>query len=416
MKSQPAPAPAIGRLACLLRALESPAAESSPHAGDAETLEYRESLLAGLPAPQRPLLLDELRALSGQSAAESAAQTTSAPAPAGSDLQRTKASLELQLQTEQTRARELERDLKKLRSDHEQALETLRLQQKKLKELTDERARLLNDLSLVENKLRVQINENEQLAARMEKIQSTRQLMGEQSTEQTERINSLREEVEQLRAELEAQRQRRDRDLGQAHEEVRRAGENTAEAVIQELWRLLQTDLPEAFSPTHVPTRATVQNLGEAVCEMVRALATIEAHVIDRLKHSRQLNDPTDKISSFYNMLSKSPGLLDTLRDFLVTGRRKSNFVNLLRAHQVWAQALATGPNKALIRSAAQIFERLNYRRWPLEKGRFVSEEAAIGKYFRENVRTLADEMANELRKLGADLSYQDYDDLMKRR
>ncbi|GAG49430.1 unnamed protein product, partial [marine sediment metagenome] len=103
-------------------------------------------------------------------------------------------------------------------------------------------------------------------------------------------------------------------------------------------------------------------------------------------------------------------------RDYLSSGKRKGNFCNLLRAQQVWARAFGSGAYKAIVRSPVLIGEELNYRSWPVETGVFVTEDVAVGKFFKEKVYKEAPEkVGTTLRRHAADMAYEDYNNLMKR-
>lgn len=426
------------RLAALWRAARQLPAASAAQRKSLEDL--CRGAVVGLKEAQRKEILDTLTGLTaapreaagpakGESdakpgKADKDARPAAAPAVLGGDdraasaeLLRQRASLELKLQTEADKVRSLEAQLAELERTHREAMESMSLQQRKLKELQEERARLLSELSQLDSRLRVQINETEQVTLQYEKLKASRQLVGHQATEQAEQINTLRAEIERLKADLERTRKERDAQVATVSAAASQAEAASADAVFAALWEALHKEVPDVFVPTHVPTRATFEQLGEALVEFLRVFVTLEAHVHQLLRDLRQVSEPGDKLNHFYIMFTKSPRLVEVLRDFLVTGRRKGNFINLLRAHQAWARAFATGLNKVIIRAPTLIDEELNYRRWPLQKGFTVTEEVAIGRYFKDvAAKTVPEKLGTAFRRHAADMAYEDYDHLMRTR
>lgn len=407
-------APPPDRLAAQWRA------EYEAHRGDAapEALPVEERI-AELDAPQREALQREAARLAptsdGRDATPAGGSNVSAAPPP--EALRQRASLELKLQTEADRARELAEQLAAARRDHAEAVQALDLQQKRIKELQDERHRLLADVQQLESKLRVQINETEQAAVRYEKLRSSRESVSEQSILATERINALQAEVAQLKGELEQTRQKRDEQVAGVQAVAQRAEANTAEAVFGDLWAAMQKELPEVFTQTHVPTRRTFDQLCDVFVELLRTMNTLELHVLHLLRDLRQVSETSDRLNQFHIMFSKSPRLADALRDLLATGKGRSNFSNLLKAHQVWARAFATGLHKAIIRTPMVLADELNFKRWPLPQAMLLTEEARVGKYFKETaMKTIPDRLGTLLKKQAADMAYEDYDDLIKRR
>jgi hypothetical protein len=421
------------RLAALLRAARQLPASSAAQRKAVEDL--CRGTLSGLKDAQRSEILDTLTSLtaarretSGAAKADKQARAGKADKEAGAaagpavlggddkgasaELLRQRASLELKLQTESDKVRSLEARLSELERTHREAMESMSLQQRKLKELQEERAKLLAELSQLDSRLRVQINETEQVTLQYEKLKASRQLVGNQATEQAEQINALRAEIEGLKSELERARKERDAQVASVS-----AAASQAEAVFAALWESLHKEVPDVFVPAHVPTRATFEQLCEALIEFLRVFITLEAHVHQLLRDLRQVSEQGDKLNHFYIMFTKSPRLVEVLRDFLVTGRRKGNFINLLRAHQAWARAFATGLNKVIIRAPTLIDEELNYRRWPLQKGFTVTEEVAIGRYFKDvAAKSIPEKLGTAFRKHAADMAYEDYDHLMRTR
>lgn len=333
------------------------------------------------------------------------------------ELLKVRAALELELSTERDQRSQASRALEAEQAEHRQAQEALALQQRKLREMQQERSSLLSNVSELESRLRKQINETEQLELKLDKLKNSRQSMSDQATEQAELINQLREQNEKLKVQLEQALKVRDHEVAEAHEQRAAAEQSTAETWMKELWALLHKQVPELFIDTHVPTHKTFEHLAESYVEFLSAAETMERHVLQVLKDLRQVGQQNDKLNHFYIMFTKNPGLLDALREFLTTGKRKNNFANLLRAQQTWGRAFATGLYKVIVRSPVVIGQELSPKDWPIKTGFTVSEEAAIGKYFKETAsKQVPEKLGTMFRKQAADMIYEDYDDLMKRR
>ncbi|MBU0639619.1 MAG: hypothetical protein KKB50_12195 [Planctomycetes bacterium] len=417
--STPAPAGSPARLASLGRAVVETGRFTSPQ--HAQLLEALHAALDPLDKKQRSALLQEIGPL-----LHAASGTTASAAPAppertagGGEMQQLlqqRASLELKWQTEAARAADLSSALREEQENHQEALETLSLQQRKLQELEEERAKLLAEVSRIESQLRLQINETEQVQLKYEKLKGSRGKVSEQMTEQTEDINRLKSENEQLRQELEATLRDRDTNVAGARAETQQAEAHTAEAAFAQLWARMGDQLPEVFVETHVPTMRTFENLSDALIGLVRAFAILEGHVNYMLQQLKQVGERGDKLNHFYLMFKKNPGLLETLADYLPTGRRKGYFDNMLRAVQAWARAFGTGAYKVVVKSPASVGKELNYKNWPIKSGFTKSEDAAIGEYFRDTaMRSIPDALGTLFRKQIADSAYEDYDDSMKR-
>lgn len=187
-------------------------------------------------------------------------------------------------------------------------------------------------------------------------------------------------------------------------------------ADLKALWHYLHVEIPEIFVETHTPTQKTFEQICEAFVELLRSFATLEIHVHHMLRELRQVGEQNDKLNHFHMMLTKNPGLIDTLRDFLISGKRITNFANLVRAHQVWSRAFASGLQKVLVRSPNVIGDEYNPKNWEVERGSFESEDAAIAKSLKKNVKIIADKIGTIFRKQASDGAYEDYNDLMRRR
>ena len=240
--------------------------------------------------------------------------------------------------------------------------------------------------------------------------------MGDQATEQAEQINALKADNDRLRQELETALKKRDQDVSLARDAAGAAEDASADAAFGRLWKRMQTEIPEVFTETHVPTEKTFEQCCDALVEFLRTLATLELHVHHLLRDLRQVSDKNDQLNRFYIMFTKNAGLTETLKDFLVSGRKKGNFTNLLRAQQAWARAFASGAYKAVVRSPVTIADELNYKSWPIKAGFTKTEEAAIGEYYKTTAqKTIPEKLGTLFRKQIADMAYEDYNDLMRR-
>lgn len=333
------------------------------------------------------------------------------------EVMKQKASLELQLQTVTDRAREMERKLKRYESDGAEASQSLSLQQKKIKELQDERSKLLDNIHELESKLRGQTNETEQVQIQLQKLQASRQSMGDQATEHIEQIAALKAEIEDLKRQLAESQATHHRDTTTAETKIADAESRTGEAVMLGVWQRMQKQVPELFVETHVPKQRTFESMGDAFVEFVRAWAEMELHVHHMLRDLRQVNDPNDRLNKFHMQFKRMPSLVETLRDFLVSGTRAGNFTNQLRALRAWSRAFTSGIHKVILKAPFVLSEELNPRNWEYSKGMMESEEAAIGKHFKQSVsKELPDKLGGIFRRQASELSYEDYNELFKRR
>jgi hypothetical protein len=333
------------------------------------------------------------------------------------DAMRQRAALELRLSTEEQRSADLATKLQREVAANREATETLGLQQKKLKALGEEQTRLVARIGELENQLRGQINETEQLQLKYEKLRAGRAAVGETAAVTLEQMNEVRAENARLKEQIEQTRQRRDADVSAAAVKQVAAEGQTASAEFSRLWEMMRAELPEVFVETHVPTQRTFEVLCEAFVEMLRAHAVLELEVHQKLRDLRQVSEQSDKLNQFYIMLTKNPGLIATLRDCMIHGKRKGNFSNLLRAIQAWIRAFPGGMYKVIVRSPALIAEELNPRNWPIKAGLLGGEEAAIGRYLKETAcKTVPESLGTQFRRKAAEMVFEDYDDLMKRR
>jgi signal transduction histidine kinase len=417
--SHATPLPSAGRLAVLARAaVEGRRYTAADHAALGEACEQA---LRSVDEKSRPAVLEEVARLVPERPSRQAAAGGVMLGGAGegrsAELMRQRAGLELKLQTEQEQRREVEQALRHEQAEHREAVEALSLQQRKLKELQEERSKLLSEVGQLESKLRVEINATEQAQLKYEKLKASRHAVGDQATEQAEQINALQAESQRLRQELEAALKERDRDVAGAKGAVDQAVQARADVAFGRLWARMRQEVPEVFVETTVPAEETFERLCDAFVEFLRALAVFELHVHHLLRDLRQVSDTSDKLNHFYIMFTKNPGLLDTLKDFLVSDKRKGNFVNLLRAQQAWVRAFATGSYKTIVRSPVTIAEELNYKSWPLKTGFTKTEEAAIGEYFKATAqKTVPEKLGTRFRKQAAEMAYEDYNNLMKRK
>jgi hypothetical protein len=403
---------AAGRLATLARAAVEGRRYAAPdRAGLDEACAHALGTVKG---KDRAAVLEAVAPFFPAPPAQQAATRVAADKGPAAEVLRQRASLELQLKAGEQKRKELEQAYRQEQAEHGEAVEALALQQRKLKELQEERSKLLSEVGGLESKLRVQINATEQAELKYGKLKASRQIMGDQATEQAEQINALKAENERLKQELEAALKERDKDVASARGVADQAEQARAETAFKRLWEHLQREVPEVFVETNVPTEKTFEQFGEAFVEFLRTMQVLELHVHHLLRDFRQLNE---KINHFYIMFTKNPGLLETLKDYLVTGKRKGNFTNLLRAQQVWVRAFASGTYKVIVRSPVTIGDELNYKSWPIKTGFTKTEDAAIGEYYKETaVKTIPEKLGTLFRRQAADMTYEDYNDLMKRR
>ena len=377
------------------------------------------SAVATVPEAQRDAVFQEVEALvaGGPGGEPSRPQTGTKSKGPVQGLMEKCAGLELKLKSEAARYGELEAALRREQENHAEAVQSLSLQQKKIKELQGTRSQLMEDLSRTEAQLRLQITETEQVQQKYEKLKSSRASVGDQVTGQTEQINDLKAENARLREEYEALLREREKKAAHAEAAAEEAESRTAETALGQIWARLHDEVPTVFLETHAANAATFERVGDATVEMLRVFAALERHVHGLLRDLRQVGEQDDKLNRFYIILTKNPGLADTLRDYLVSGQRKGNFANLLRAIQAWARAFATGMYKVVVKSPSLMGNELNYRSWSLNRGRFETEEAAIGRYYRETAqRTIPEKLGTEFRKHAADEAYEDYNNLMRQR
>ena len=174
------------RLANLARvAAEADRAESSERGADLARLVSGAHAAVGDDFPD-----DLLTQLEGAFASSNGGDRDGGSAPtrggtaSGSphELLKQRASLELKLQGEIAARKDLEKTVESERTDYKQALESLNLQRAKIKELEEGRSKLLAELRGVENNLRLQINRTEQINLKHQKLQDSRQTLGDQAT------------------------------------------------------------------------------------------------------------------------------------------------------------------------------------------------------------------------------------------
>ncbi|TWT41056.1 Chromosome partition protein Smc [Phycisphaerae bacterium RAS1] len=411
----------LDRIAALGRAAAESRRRSAADAGALDDV-FRQTLARG-GAPVSEAVRQELDVLLAPAGRAGAAQPAApppaeSPAPSGSvqSLMRERAALELRVTTEKTRADELDRRLASELTERKQAEQVLSVQRSTLTEMQGERSKLLDDIGRLESQLRVQINEHEQLQVTYDKLKNARQSVNTQATQQADLINQLRDENEKLRAQVEAALRERDTKVEAAEVETVAAEGRTAEAAFKELWAKFHTELPEVFVETHTPTHQTFEEIGDALVELIRAFAVMEAHIHGMLRDLRQVGERTDKLNTVFINLSKMPKLVETLRDYLVTNARRGNFVNLLRAVQVWSRAFGSGCYKTLVVAPNLMREEMNPKSWAVPKAFTQSEDAALGKYYRDTAqKELPDKIGTLFKKKASDMVYEDYDQLFKR-
>jgi|GEM_PF-2837206 len=407
-----------GRIAVLARATIEQRRFSARENLDLDTVCSQE--LDKIEHKQRMALLKEIEEYMtkpARSEATSGVRLSGGEPGAAGDLMRQRASLELKFHTEEAKRKEIEKQLIREQTEHREALETMSLQQKKLKEVQDDRSKLLSETGALESKLRLEINATEQAELKYQKLKASRQTMGDQATELQEQIQTLNTENERLRRELETVRKKSDHEIAGAQLVADEAGSATADAAFKRLWWRLNQEIPEVFVETNVPNEKTFERLSDVMVEFLRTLATFERHVHNLLRDLRQVSEKSDKLNHFYIMFTKNAGLAETLKDYLASGKRKGNFVNLLRALQAWTRSFASGTYKVIVRSPTTVAEEMNYRPWPIQKSFTKTEDAAIGEYYKQTaMKTIPEKLGTLFRKQAADMAYEDYNELMKRK
>ncbi len=376
------------------------------------------SALATVPPDRREGLQPEVDALIPATPDAKAAAPRPADAPSKGAIQewmQKAAGLELKLKTEADRYATLDSTLKHERENHQQAIETLGLQQRKLKELQETNVKLVEESSRLEAQLRVQINQTEQVQLQLDTLKNSRQAIGGQVTGQAEQINQLKAENQALREQLAGARAEVHQQSTVAETKLEVAESHTADAEFERLWKLMNEKLPEVFIATHVPNSQTFERVDATLLEFVRVFATLEKHVHEMLKSLRIVSDPNDKIGQWYQRLTRAPGLVELLNGYLATGRGWNNCRNLLRALHAWTMALATGLHKVILQAPTPIAEQLNFRKWPIKLG--YGEEANVGKYFKETARqAIPDQLGTLFKKQAGDLAHEDFNMLASQR
>lgn len=355
--------------------------------------------------------------LAGRAAAApiAAAASASADVRSAADAARQRASLELKLATETEKTRVAESALRKLEADHKEAMETLATQQRRIRELTEERGKLAAQASENEAKLRLQMNETEQMLLKLERSKSSQRHVGQQATEQTERITALEQEVRQARERVEQALRERDAGFSQAAEQVRAAREQSVEGMLARRWAALRLDSPALFLETHTPTPETFERTGRAAAHLGHELRVVEHEVMSRLKELRATGDVHNRASQLYLRLTEQPGLEDTLRAFLGGTRAEGFLVARARAVQALACAILHGLYAAVVRSRELLADAMNYRTWSVRGGLTLSEDAAIGRYYRETAqREIPDRVGTTLRKLAAEEATTRFEELLR--
>jgi hypothetical protein len=395
----------LARAACEERRFEAPARPA-------------ESLLAPtlkkLEKSERAAALREAAPLLRQAAERVKTSAGNGESPAAAQALAQRASLELKLKTEEERARDAAKSLDKEKSEHQEAKQTLQLQRKRIGEFEQERRRLMDEIGVLESKLRNELNEKEGVENQLEKLKNQRQSITQQAMDHHEEINKLEADNERLRIQLEVALKERDARVSAARAETQEAESQTGDAAFERLWDFLRERQPDCFPATHKPTEETFKRLCEVFVDVLEAFVVLEFNTEYNLRNLRNVASDADPLSRFVKIISKQPGLVDLMKNYLTTGGGRNNFSQFVRFHQAWSRAFTSGMYKTLVRTPTVLADELNVRKWPVKSG-WGGEDAAIGKHFKENIqRQLPDKIFAVLRRLAADLSYDDYNEVIK--
>jgi hypothetical protein len=217
-----------------------------------------------------------------------------------------------------------------------------------------------------------------------------------------------------LRRRLEDTLQERDRATDNARRNVADALSRTADAAYAALWSRLNASLPDVFSDTHVPTRETFERLADAIVTMFRLATYQERCVLQKLYELKDVTQQNDPLFGFLTML-KRISLVSAAREFIAGGRNPEGFDRLMRSHQAWAEALATGLYKLIVRSPDLIRDEINPRTWPLKSP--AAPDADVGRYLRQTgMQAIPDKLGTQFRRLAGQLAHQDYEFIIRER
>lgn len=328
---------------------------------------------------------------------------------------RRRAAVELELEAARREIEELRRQHQQEIRHRQDAEETLTRQRTRVQELEGQRGKLLADIARLEDDLRKTENARAHIESQFEQLKLSRQSATVETVRQTERVNALESELAALRAALEAAEKQQHATAAVATARVAAADAQTEGAAFAALWADLAKAHPQIFVETHAPPRETFARVGLLLSDLLHGAVELEGHVRQMLHDLRQVDVPEDKLTKFHLLLTRNPRLADTLRDFLLTGRQKGNFQQLLQTLLSWSRGFSVGMYKLVVLSPAILQEEMNPRGWPV-KG-LISMDAALGKYYKDKAsRELPEKIGTILRRRAADMSYEEYAALLKRR
>ncbi|MBI5865730.1 MAG: hypothetical protein HZB38_14720 [Planctomycetes bacterium] len=320
---------------------------------------------------------------------------------------RQRAAVELQLQAAQSRLEAAETENRRAESERQELQRSLGLLRNRNRELEQERDTLrtrVNELDLKAQRLE---NAAEDAQLQLTRLRSTRQSVSESAIAVTEEMNLLKSENETLRRRIEEALQARDRTMRESASELSDARGRTADAAFGRVWERLSAAMPDVFPDTHVPTHDTFERLADALVVLLRLSTFQEQCVLQKLYELRDVSQQNDPMFGFLTMLKRS-SLAAATREYVARGRERAPFAQLLRAHQAWAEAIATGLYKLVVRAPSLIADAINPRSWPIGP---TAADAAVGQYLRKDgVRVISDQLGTEFRREAARQAAQDYE------
>lgn len=359
-------------------------------------------------------LVQTAAAVAARKSAARSASSEAAEAETAAEALRQRAAVELRLAAETERVATLETQLRRESADRREAIDSLTLLRKRIAAVEQERDSLRTQNADLDAKLRIQTNVAEDARVQLERMKAARGAVSQSALDVTEEANALKTENDLLRRRLEETLQERDKAADNARRHVADALSRTADAAYSALWARLQTELPEVFSDTHVPTRETFERLADSLVTMLRLATYQERCVLQKLYELKDVTQQNDPLFGFLTMLKRT-SLVSAARDFIAGGRNAEGFDRLMRSHQGWAEALATGLYKLIVRSPDLIRDEINPRTWPLKSPN--ASDGEVGRYLRQTgMQAIPDKLGTQFRKLAGQLAHQDYEFIIRER
>jgi len=171
-------------------------------------------------------------------------------------------------------------------------------------------------------------------------------------------------------------------------------------------WDRLKSQYPERITDDS-PNGDVVARAVDIFAELMSHMERIDQQVGSFLREMRGHSEQFDLLNDLFQ---QNPKVADATRDFLLTGGRRGAFRNSLRSRISLLCACASGMHKAIIESHLKLHDEMNYRNWKDLPPK--SSDAAIGKYAREQLGSLADALATDLRRRAAERINEDYDSM----